>query len=174
VTGASVVMQWGQDRGCVRAWVGDMPYALVTRSDMVLAAAAALLCGALCWHAGVFRGRRRCKRAKARCMHIVICAGGWFISTHHWLCLMLFLLVSAGICSPPCSGDATSSIMAPPYSTTVSTNLWSVYCNRYGVLLRLKAAHCLVAAATSCQAACVPSSRPSPQADHVTQIHAVC
>ena len=31
-----------------------------------------------------------------------------------------------------CAGDSTSAVMAPPYSTTVTTNLWAVYCNRYG------------------------------------------
>lgn len=29
-----------------------------------------------------------------------------------------------------CAGDAVSSTVAPPYSTTVSSNVWAMYCNR--------------------------------------------
>lgn len=28
------------------------------------------------------------------------------------------------------AGDATSAVIAPPYSITVTTNVWAVYCNR--------------------------------------------
>jgi hypothetical protein len=37
-------------------------------------------------------------------------------------------------------GDTTSSVIAPPYSTATSTNLWPVYCNRWaGALVCLPA-----------------------------------
>lgn len=77
------------------------------------------------------------------------------INTTHCCCFCLLLRLLL-----PAAGDATSAVMAPPYSTTVTLNLWAVYCNRQGCCKTFMRA-CCTRSQGPCQHSCTSADRHS-------------